>query len=366
MHQIASTSGQGVVGEHDVRLAQWCQVYLDLSFRSGAKRRLEYAIARKALGSASHASLDRSLLDTVPFLPYALDGILQHSEKAASYGADVQISLEDTLRSPLWLGLKGILKQPKSLPGILHIFTYERCASLIGQELARCPPHHLPVYINEAFQNDYELDFGDMRGTALQIAVARHYFGIAKYLLRKGAEVNISCAGAPHPLHIVMSRYSWATRPLDMVMMRALLHNEADISASNEAGESLLHAAARTDSDVFELLLQNGADIDARDARGRTVLDVAVISRDLSIVKTCIARGASAHNGSRILHAAIRLCAASQTAGLHAPMRTHNGSEIVDLLLESGAEVNAKDNLGKTALIVALECRSAVMVRTCM
>lgn len=362
MHQIAFTSGQGVIGEHNVRLAQWCQIYLDLSFHSGAKRHLEYAIARNPLGSARHAFLDCTLLAIIPFLPYALDGILQHSEKAASYGTNVQIPFEDTLRSQLWLGLKGILKQPKSLPGLLHIFTHERCASLIGQELT----HHLPVYINEAFLNDYQLGIGDMRGTALQIAVARHYCDITEYLLAKGAEVNTSCEGAPHPLHIVLSRYSWATKPQDMAMIEVLLHYGADTSASNEAGESVLHAAARIDSDVFEILLQNGADIDARDARGRTVLDVAVISRNLSIVKTCIARGASVNHGSRTLHAAIKLDAASQTKSLHAPLRTQNGSEIVELLLKSGADVNAKDASGKTALIVALECRSAVMIRTCM
>ena len=368
MHQIASTSGQGVIGEHNVRLAQWCQIYLDLSFRSGAKRHLEYAIARKALGPASHAFSDRSLLDIVPFLPYALDGILQHSEKAASYGTDVQIPFEDTLRSQLWLGLKGILKQPKSLPGILHIFTHERCASLIGQELTRCPPHHFPIYINEAFLNDYQLGVGDMRGTALQIAVARHYFDVTEFLLGKGAEVNTSCVGAAHPLHIVLSRYSWATKPEDMAIIAALLHKGADTSDSNEAGESVLHAAARIDSDVLELLLKNEANINARDARGRTVLDVAVISRNLSIVKTCIDHGVSVKNGSETLHAAIRLYA--QTGDLRpsmsAPMRTHNGFEIVVLLLKSGADVNAKDALGKTALIVALECRSAVMIRTCV
>ena len=370
MRQIDSTSGDGGIGEHNVRLAQWCQAYLDLSFRSEAKRHLEYAIARKAIGSTSHAFSDRSLLAVVPFLPYALGGILQHSEKAASCGTDVQIPLENTLRSQLWLGLKGILKQCKSLPGILHIFTHERCTNLISQELERCPTHHLPDYINETFLNDYQLGIGDMRGTALQIAVARHCFEITKFLLEKGAEVNISCAGAPNPLHIVLSRYSWATKPEDMAMIEALLHDGADVTAINEAGESVLHAAARIDSDVLELLLRNGDEIDARDARGKTVLDVALISRNLRTVKTCIAHGVSVNNsdakGDSNLHAAIRLYGPSYTEGLHTPLRTQNGSEVLELLLKSGADINAKDALGKTPLVVALECRSAVMIRTCV
>ena len=71
-----------------------------------AKRHLQDAIARRALQLASHVVSDHSLLAIVPFLPYALEGVLQHSEKAASYATDVQILLKDTLRSQLWLGLK--------------------------------------------------------------------------------------------------------------------------------------------------------------------------------------------------------------------------------------------------------------------
>ena len=249
---------------------------------------------------------------------------------------------------------------------MLHIFAHERCISLICQELERCPPHHLPVYINEAFLKEYQLGVGEMRGTALQVAVSRHCFDNNKFLLQKGSEVNTSCAGAPHPLHIVISRYSWATKPEDMATIETLLENGADATASNEAGENVLHAAARIDSDFLEFLLRKRADINARDARGRTVLDVAVISKNLNMVKTCIDHGVSVNNGDKTLHAAIRLYAASQTKGLHAPMRTHNGSEIIELLLRSGADTNATDASGKTALSVALECRSAVMIRNCI
>lgn len=262
------------------------------------------------------------------------------------------------------------MKEPKSLPGLLHIFTHERCTNLITQDLQRCPLHSIPAHINEAFVNDYQLGIGDMRGTPLQVAVARHYSDIAKFLLEKGAEVNISCAGASHPLHIVMSRYSWATKPEHMAIIEALLRNGADVSATSEVGESALHAAARIGSDLLELLLRAGANKDARDSRGRTVLDTAVLSRNLGIVKTCIAHGVSVNasdvNGDRTLHAAIRLHAAAQTKDQYAPVRTHNEFEIVELLLESGADVHATDASGKTALSVALECRSAVMVETCI
>ena len=373
IRQIDSTSVEGTVGEHNLRLAQWCQAYLDLSFRSGAKHDLEYAVARKAIGSASQASSDLSLLAIVPFLSYALDGVLQHSEKAASYGIVVKNSLESTLLSRLWLGLKGILKQSKSLPGILHIFTHERCTNLIGQELKRCPPHNLPIYINETFLNDYQLgigSIGDMRGTALQIAVARHYPDLTELLLVHGAEVNTSCASAPHPLYTVMSRYSWVTQPEDLAIIEALLRNGANASGSNGFSDTILHAAARTGSAVFELLLQAGANIDAKDARGRTVLEVAVLSKNVSIVKTCIAHGASMNvydaKGDRVLHAAIRLYADSEGRRLHAPMRTHNDAEIVELLLKSGTDIHATNVVGKTALKVALECKSAVMIKTCI
>lgn len=207
--QLAASLSENIIGNSHLYLARWCRSYLDLSFKSGVRGQLKYAIVRETIGTTSQAFSDPSLLTSLPFLPYAIDGILQHSETAACCGTVVQIPLEDTIRLRLWLGLRGILKQFKCPPGLLHIFAHERCTSLICQELKRCPPHRLHSYINEPFPNDHPV--GDVHGTALQTAIARHYCDVAEILLQNGAKINVSFAGAVQPLHFVLSRYSWVT-----------------------------------------------------------------------------------------------------------------------------------------------------------
>lgn len=340
-------------GSNSLRLANCCQTYLDLSFHSEARHGLDDVISRTVPRTTGQKLPATSLLTVLPFFSYALDGVLLHGGQAARLGTTVPRSLESIVCHRFWLGMKGILKQFRFPPSLLHVLTYERCASLINQDLARRPSKELQRYINEPFLNMSPL--GDMRGTALQIAVARHYPDIVALLLKTGAQVNTSCSGAPHPLHIAISHHTWVTKHEDIAIIEELLFYGADVQAESNDGETALHVAMRTSLDIVEMLLKSGADIHVKDLHGDSILHTAVRLKDIRMVENCIRLGAdvNATNGKaeHVLHTAVR-------TGAHFHM--------FDMLLQSGAAVDARNTVGDTVLHVAVQCKRIGMVKQCM
>jgi ankyrin repeat protein len=68
------------------------------------------------------------------------------------------------------------------------------------------------------------------------------------------------------------------------------LDRGVDIRAANDAGDTVLHAAATRGSDVIiQFLVDKGADVHARNRQGRTPLDAAVARRGASAVPAAVA-----------------------------------------------------------------------------
>ncbi|WDF56624.1 ankyrin repeat domain-containing protein [Mucilaginibacter sp. KACC 22063] len=100
------------------------------------------------------------------------------------------------------------------------------------------------------------------------------YFGhleVAKYLILKGADVNLPADNnfRVAPIHSAVAGNFTAITKL-------LIENGANVNVVQQAGSTPLHAAAQNGNlDILILLLENGASVDARMEGGKLPADLA-------------------------------------------------------------------------------------------
>jgi ankyrin repeat protein len=233
--------------------------------------------------------------------------------------------------------------------------------------------------------------------TALHWASYRDDVASADALLRAGANVNAANDLGATPLWAASLNGSAA-------MVRRLLEAGADPNAKLLLGESPLMVAARSGhTEVVRLLADKRADVNARAARNQTALMWAVAQKHPDVVALLLAHGADVHARSDVwtnveavpphgqleynraiphgadtalmfaarvgdLASAKLLVAAGANVndedawGISAAtLAAHSGfSELVDLLLEAGADANAS-NAGFSALHAAILRRDTRM-----
>ncbi len=156
---------------------------------------------------------------------------------------------------------------------------------------------------------------------------------IVKLLIKNKADVNFK-AHNETILHNVIRRDAFSDTPLIIDM---LVENGADIEARKYGGETpLMSACFEGNIGVAEHLIKKGARIDSRDDKGVTVLGYAL--RFIETAKLIVEHGADVNAKNNI----------GRTALMSAT--TSGKEEIVKLLLDNGADVNVVDRNGNTAL----------------
>ena len=128
--------------------------------------------------------------------------------------------------------------------------------------------------------------------------------------------------------------------------VQALIDNGADFDLQDKHGQTALMLACKNGhNECAEVLIQNGVDKDLQDNKGNSAVMIACDNGYSECVESLIRKGANIdlqdndHEGRSAL---MRLC------------DKQGNDDIFRLLLESCANVNLQDQLGKTALMIAI------------
>ena len=210
--------------------------------------------------------------------------------------------------------------------------------------------------------------------------VGRDKTDTALALINAGADCNLASKYGQSPL-------MYAANSGDKTLVQALLDRHVDVNANSNAGpalgwavcakptpdkeemvELLLAAGANTElmnqhptkkrigetalgcaasrnfQDMILLLLQHGAAVDARDSEGFTPLMGAISWNNLAGVRALLAHGANVNVTSP---------KDGSTAMIVACKRSNVSNEIVQALIDYGADVNLADKWGATPLAYA-------------
>ena len=230
-------------------------------------------------------------------------------------------------------------------------------------------------------QVDVNVAQGD-GATALMWAVHWNEMETTDLLIRAGANVNAANDNGVTSLRLACTNGNAA-------MVEKLLQAKANPNASlSRTGETVLMTCARTGNvNAVKLLLAHGADVNAKESwRGQTALMRAAAEKHAEVVRALIERGADVHAATKVrtdiydhtlggftpllftarvgdLESARILVAAEADVNETTPevgnalvvASASHHEELAIFLLEKGANPNAADEYGMTALHHAVQ-----------
>ncbi|MEW6531127.1 MAG: ankyrin repeat domain-containing protein [Thermodesulfobacteriota bacterium] len=137
-----------------------------------------------------------------------------------------------------------------------------------------------------------------------------------------------------------------AVKSGDSLLVKTLLEQGNEPNKATSEGETPLTLAARRDSEeVVALLLRRGADPTLKNKAGRTPLDISVEQGHAAALRVLVAHTKD-KAGVKLLEA----CRKDQ-------------EQVAKLLIEGGANVNARDEMGNTPLMLAVGMGKVRLVR---
>jgi ankyrin repeat protein len=160
-----------------------------------------------------------------------------------------------------------------------------------------------------------------------------------KMLLKQGVNINIPSEDDIHPFYIAVGYNP------NVDVVKYLISKGAKVNIKSPWGDTPLHAASHNPNvDVVKYLISKGADIHAKDSWGRTPLYSAVVQNNQSHFY-------DSGTGQTLLYPAV--------------VRNTN-IDVLKYLISQGADVNAKDKWGWTPFHRAVERNTNIDVLECL
>jgi ankyrin repeat protein len=192
--------------------------------------------------------------------------------------------------------------------------------------------------------------------TPLQWAVYEGDVAEARRLVRAGADVTLANNYGATAMGL-------AAEVGNTEMLKVLLEAGADADSPNPEGQTALMAVARTGNvDAARLLIDEGATVDAREQwGGQTPLMWASARRHPEMMRLLISKGADVDARSTVRDYQRHVTAEGRPKSLDSGGLTpllyaarENCRACVDVLLDSGADINLPDPDGVSPLLVAI------------
>lgn len=239
--------------------------------------------------------------------------------------------------------------------------------------------------VKTLIENGADVDRVDYyKKTALMEAAGKKNLAVVTYLLSKGANFHIRDSTGYTAL-------MYAAKAGDAYCLAKILSYGAQVNAVTEYGQTAFMLAAQAGSlECLSLLVKNGANVNAVDNKNKSALVYAASAGNVEcltyLLTSCAGRS---HGALALYHACGSNSLASveflikegfatgrlfvDTDGTTAMMKLaskcrftykgddeaiENAAKICNLLLKHGAGINAVNNAGQTALVIACETSS--------
>lgn len=174
---------------------------------------------------------------------------------------------------------------------------------------------------------------------ALHAASKNGHLNIAQALVLAGASITEPDHWGSRPLH-------WAAEGGNCPMIEFILDNGVEVDVRNAAGQTPLHIAARNGHGAaIRILALHGANVRNRDLKGHTSVHAAArYSNNVDVLEVLLEIGADIH-ATRAGTGETPLCAAAY----------ENNFTVARWLIEKGADINYRDRTGETPLSIATQ-----------
>lgn len=295
-------------------------------------------------------------------------------------GADINV-LNIWCESPLHEAAdKGKLKIVKCIISLGYNINAQNIRGYTPLHLALINKHEIVArfLISKGAHVTLETNIAGTREKALHLAFQHCNFDMVIYIIKQGANINSNDLEWGTLLH-------QAVKKSNCIVVQAILSFGADINCKDLLGDTPLHKAVVIGLlDMTRTIIELGAELNTTNLDSKTPLIVAAASGNLSVVELLLSSGADVTPkdifGNTALHYPVYLDPSGITKSMYeaafaeisaqddqqkAPL---NVSEFVNLniakvLINYGANLDAKNKQSKTPIMVAIENRNIVAVQ---